>query len=102
MILLCILSQLRCKLVFLYPELQDIDWIDSQLNDSHWFGHWADWKLSSEAEVALSSIHVYIKGLSLFISQFSFELNIELGPDHVTQWLSTFLAHVRDLGSFSK
>lgn len=39
MFLLCILSQLRCKLVFLYPELQDIDWINSQLNDSHWFGH---------------------------------------------------------------
>lgn len=25
MFLLCILSQLRCKLVFLYPELQNID-----------------------------------------------------------------------------
>lgn len=63
MFLLCILSQLRCKLIFLYPELQDIDWIDSQLNDSHGFGHWADWKLSSEAaEVDLSSIHVSIKG----------------------------------------
>lgn len=51
--------------------------------------------------MTLSSVHVYTKDWVCCIDQFSFELNTELGPDHVVQWLSMFLAHGRDLGSFS-